>query len=194
MNKFEGKYFFTAKRMDEAFLEILENKDFEFITVKEICAKAGVNRSTFYLHYESLNDLLLEAGEYIVQKYAEYFDGEIKSLPDIKEVSLEQLCFINADYLTPWLTYILDNKNLFRTLIKRSKTLGMEESYQDLFGEIIQPILNRFHVKSEDQEYMFAFYVEGIIAIVKMWIKDDCQRPIEEIVEIIKGCIRTYEA
>lgn len=58
MNKSESKYFNTAVKMDKAFLELLEKKDFEFITVKEICAKAEVNRSTFYLHYETIGDLL----------------------------------------------------------------------------------------------------------------------------------------
>ena len=47
MNKSESKYFNTAIRMDKAFLELLEKKDFAFITVKEICKSAGVNRSTF---------------------------------------------------------------------------------------------------------------------------------------------------
>lgn len=55
MTKSESKYFATAAKMDEAFLE---KKDFAYITVKEIYAAAGVNRSTFYLHYETINDLL----------------------------------------------------------------------------------------------------------------------------------------
>ena len=62
MNKKESKFFSTAARMDEALIEILEKKDFEFITVKEICNRAGVNRSTFYLHYENTYDLLLQGG------------------------------------------------------------------------------------------------------------------------------------
>ena len=40
MNKSESKYFNTAIRMDKAFLELLEQKDFAFITVKEICKKS----------------------------------------------------------------------------------------------------------------------------------------------------------
>lgn len=43
MNKSESKYFNTAVRMDEALLSLLEVKNFEYITVKEICDKAGVN-------------------------------------------------------------------------------------------------------------------------------------------------------
>ena len=46
MNRSESKYFVTAARMDAAFLALLEEKEFAYITVKEICEKAGVNRST----------------------------------------------------------------------------------------------------------------------------------------------------
>lgn len=53
MNRSESKYFNTAARMDMAFLQLLEKKKFDYITVKGICEKAGVNRSTFYLHYET---------------------------------------------------------------------------------------------------------------------------------------------
>ena len=61
MNKSESRYYATAARMDEAFLTLLAKKDFEYITVKEICEVAGVNRSTFYLHYETMSDLLSES-------------------------------------------------------------------------------------------------------------------------------------
>ena len=43
-NRQQSKYFATAARMDDAFLALLEKKDFAYITVKEICAAAGVNR------------------------------------------------------------------------------------------------------------------------------------------------------
>ena len=42
MTRSESKYFATAARMDEAFLALLEEKDFAYITVKEIYEKAGV--------------------------------------------------------------------------------------------------------------------------------------------------------
>ena len=49
MNRQQSRYFTTAQLMDEALLDLLQNKGAEFITVKEICKKAGVGRSTFYL-------------------------------------------------------------------------------------------------------------------------------------------------
>lgn len=65
MKKNKSKYFHTAELMDQALLILLETKDYDYISVKEICKKAGVNRSTFYLHYESMNDLLIESINYI---------------------------------------------------------------------------------------------------------------------------------
>lgn len=67
--KNESKYFNTALKMDKAFLEILEKKELPYITVKEICEKAGVNRSTFYLHYETIRDLLAESVEYMTKQF-----------------------------------------------------------------------------------------------------------------------------
>ncbi len=58
--KSENKYFNTAILMDEALISLLEIKAYEFISIKEVCEKAGVNRSTFYLHYENMSDLLAE--------------------------------------------------------------------------------------------------------------------------------------
>jgi len=69
INKSESKYFNTALKMDKAFLELLSQKDFVFITVKEICEKAGVNRSTFYLHYETVADLLSESADYVYEQF-----------------------------------------------------------------------------------------------------------------------------
>ena len=70
MNKSESKYYNTACLMDQALLLLLEKKDFDYITVKEICEKAGVNRSTFYLHYETIDDLLMESIDYLLNEKA----------------------------------------------------------------------------------------------------------------------------
>ena len=73
MNKSESKYYNTACLMDRALLELLDKKQFEYITVKEICERAGVNRSTFYLHYESTADLLEEAMEFLFLELKNYY-------------------------------------------------------------------------------------------------------------------------
>lgn len=64
-----SRYFETAELMDEAFLSLLEEKDLEFITVKDVCSRAGVSRSTFYLHYESFADLMEESTRLMLGRF-----------------------------------------------------------------------------------------------------------------------------
>lgn len=118
MNKNESKYFNTAILFDEALLYLLEKKDIEYITVSEICTKAGVNRSTFYLHYESINDLIEETLEYINKKFNDYFNkSQEEFIKRINILSLEELNFINEKYLTPYLNFIKEHKKYLKHLL-----------------------------------------------------------------------------
>ena len=102
MNKSESKYFATAVRMDEAFLELIEKKDFAYITVKEICEKAGVNRSTFYLHYETVGDLLAESAQHIIDEFITYMPHDtVEFLNRLQVRPLEELYLITPEYLAP---------------------------------------------------------------------------------------------
>ena len=78
MNRNESKYFNTARKMDEALIMLLEKKAFEYITIKEICNEAGVNRSTFYLHYQNTSELLAEATKYILHHNEERSEPQVK--------------------------------------------------------------------------------------------------------------------
>ena len=109
MNKSESKYFNTAQLMDEALIALLKKKDFEFITVKEICEKAGVNRSTFYLHYENVGDLLSEATEMINRRFR---DGYKKQLVDIRIDSADDAFLITPEYIKPYLNFVKEGKNV----------------------------------------------------------------------------------
>ena len=73
MNKNDSKYFYTAQLMNQALLDLLEKKDIEFISITEITKKAGVNRSTFYLHYEDIYDLLEETIVNLNKKFISSF-------------------------------------------------------------------------------------------------------------------------
>lgn len=185
MNRSESKYFNTAIRMDEAFLELLSKKDFEFITVKEICEKADVNRSTFYLHYENIGELLAESIGYINERFFTYFPQKDEMISGINGASLEELYLITPAYLIPYLTYVKENKDLFRLAIKRYTVLQMDSNFRKLCEYILNPILERYRVPEAEMEYILAFYIEGIIAVIRKWLELDCITPVERMAEII---------
>lgn len=190
MNKSESKYFNTAVKMDKAFLELLEKKDFEFITVKEICEKAEVNRSTFYLHYETIGDLLDESVQYMFDRLNTYFtDSDIYVMNDIKSADLDDLYLITPNLLKPYLTFIAENKRLFATALLKADSLGLKQSYDKLFTHVLNPILERFRIPENRRKYTLTFYISGIIAIIDEWIKGNCTESIDFIIDIIAGLI-----
>lgn len=191
MNKSESKYFATAVRMDEAFLELIEKKDFAYITVKEICEKAGVNRSTFYLHYETVGDLLQESAQHIINRFVECMPyNTAEFLKKLQDRPLEELYLIVPEYLMPYLTYIKEHRRIFQTTVEQAATLGMNDAYADLNRHVLAPILNRFQVPSADQKYILGFYISGIMAIIREWLKHDCEDTMEHIISVIQNCVK----
>ena len=101
--------------MDEALIAMLDKKDYEYISVKEICVKAGVNRSTFYLHYENMDDLLQESVDMISRRFRESFD-QSTAVFDAQSASIEEGFLVTPKYLTPYLAFVKENKIIFENL------------------------------------------------------------------------------
>lgn len=194
MNKSESKYFNTAIKMDEAFMELLEEKDFEYISVKEICERAGVNRSTFYLHYETIGDLLEECISYMNEKFLEYFNQNDENIVGrIDVVDLKELYLVTPGYLKPYLEYIKEHQRIFLTAMKRSNALRLADTYNRMFTHVFNPIMDRFAVSEKEKKYLLSFYMNGILSIIKTWMSGNCEDDIDFIVKIISERINPKE-
>ena len=190
MNKNESKYFNTAIKMDEALLLLLEKKGFEYITVKEICDAAGVNRSTFYLHYENTYDLLKETTQYILDKHFSYYDIEKKDpIYHLDDLNRTELIFITREYLVPYLTFIKENLRIFKIAIKQFHVMNMDEIYGKMFKYVFEPILVQFGIPSQARAYVIKFYLTGVFAIVMEWLDNDCNDDMNLIIKVINDCI-----
>ena len=176
--------------MDKALLELLDKKDFEYITIKEICDAAKVNRSTFYLHYDNTVDLLKETTEYVIDTFLSYFSADTKNiLPQIKTCDINELNLITPEYLTPYLTFIKDNQDIFKTSLKHFHVMDFKEFSNSVFNNALNPIFDRFSCPENDRGYIIKFYLTGITAIITEWLERDCAEDIDEIIRIISSLI-----
>ena len=190
MTKAESKYFNTSVKMSDALLDLLKTKPFEYITISEICKKAGVNRSTFYLHYENTADLLAETGQRLLDDFRSYFMVDTVALTaHFADCEENKLNFITEEYLHPYLSYIRDNRHVFATILKHANSFHFDAVFQRLFQHVFDPILHRFGYPAEERKYVMMFYLSGINALVLEWLKDGCRKSIEEVSHIIRECI-----
>ena len=194
MNKAESKYYNTAILMNQALIELLNKKDFEFITVKEICKKAGVNRSTFYLHYDNINELLEETIDNLNKQFSNYFKNLETDIPSkiLRNVK-EDLILITPQYLLPYLNHVKENKVVYQVSSKHPLIMKSIEKFNYLKNNILLPILKNFNIKEEDSKYYIAYYIYGTYAIIEEWIKNDCKDDVSKICDLIIECVRPFK-
>ena len=193
MNKNESKYFNTALFMNEALLSLLEKKDFEYITVKELCNKAGVNRSTFYLHYETMNDLLNETINMIEKKFYSSFNKDLKIDDLIKKDDKKDLILVTSEYLKPYLHFVFENRKVFKLALKRATLFNSENAFSKMNKEYFIPIMNHFNINKKIQPFVLMYYCSGLVSIISKWLDNNCQESVDEIIDIMKYCLRLDE-
>lgn len=181
MNKSESKYFNTSRLMNQALLKLLEEKEFEYITIKELCQKAGVNRSTFYLHYENMNDLLVESIDYMLQKFYDHYNDEKFNLNIIKSLDNNDLILIKPKYIIPYLEFVKANKKLFLVATNNPVLFDVYKTFEKMYKDIFSPILDKYNVLENEKKYILAFYLNGLHSIIIEWIKTDCKDSIDYI-------------
>ena len=180
--------------MDEAFLQLLEKKDFAYITVKEICETAGVNRSTFYLHYETIGDLLEESVEHMNGQFLSYMNKDASAfVTKLQSCPVDELYLVTPEYLIPYLSYIKEHRRLFKTAIENAAVLGADNIYEKMFRHVFVPIMERCGVPEGDRAYMITFYLHGLMAIITQWLKTDCADTIKHIISVMQRCVGSIE-
>lgn len=147
----------SREKIINTFIKLMEENEFEDITVAKICLKAHINRSTFYSNFEDIFEL------------SRAF--EIKALSDFETLHNEE---DPSEYLKNLLVYVKENKLFYKTYSKLhikkhiTNTLKICKNKNDLYGK-----------------YSDYFFASGISSVIEYWIENDCDLPINELHEII---------
>jgi len=172
----------TNRLLRESLLELLKDKPVEYITVKELCELAELNRSTFYAYYNDVPTLYQEMGGELVQALL----AHIRAINQRDDVDTG-----------PMLTYIRDNQELFRLLVYRDKYLNANqpvqrqiiEGYFGLAPELVLPCA------PEEREYFLQYLYMGGTGIIHRWVNNGCVLPPEQVARLIGVLIgRAVEA
>ena len=169
-----------------AFMELLEVKSFEKITVRDITSMAMVSRGTFYLHFEDKYDLL----DQIEAEMAEELD-QFSVL--ITEESLQKSREEGTPlpHLLPLLTYIEENPGFFNLVASNDRSTQfygkLAEKYSFRMVEILQ---------LDQNTPMFAYKIQigisAISSVLNKWIADGMKEKKEDIAKLITGMLWSF--
>ena len=115
-----------------------------------------------------------ECTEYMIGKFLAYMEHDsARFLSKIADCPLDELYLITPEYLIPYLNFIKDNRRLFGTGLENSAILSLDKSYEGLLQHVITPILERYGVPKEQRNYVLTFNIQGIMAIISLWLKGE---------------------
>lgn len=157
MNRSESKFANTAAKMNSALVELLDQKDFIDVSIMDICNKAGVNRSTFYAHYDNTRDLLEETRVALINKF--FAELSIDSPPDlnnIDSIDRSELNFVSPKYLVPYLEFIRKNKRLFKIFNENAHVFNITDMDNMLVERLAVPVLAKFGMTDKK----FIYYMQ----------------------------------
>ena len=157
----------SRKRIEGAFVRLLQDSELEKMRVTDICKLAGVNRTTFYANYLDIYDLAEAVQKTLEAEVAELYREE------------REKNYNSNDFLKLF-RHIKENQIFYQTYFK----LGLDGKYQITEYDVQQAAAyfdNRFI------EYHMEFFRNGLNAILKMWLRNGCRESPEEIASIIKA-------
>ena len=162
----------TIEGIKSAFEELICEKDYEKITVKELCDKARINKKTFYHYYETLDSLLAEMKMEMSTEYIERIKNYV--LP-------EELDKVNREFF----------------LYSAARGLAYEKitcsgAYHSIRDEMVESVNNAGWSRSEkyqslseyEKKLLMGFVNNAVLTAYRQWIEDGKQMPLEDVIEM----------
>lgn len=165
----------TRRQLKKGLAVLMKEKSVNQITVKELVEEVDINRSTFYLHFKDIQDLLREIKENM--------EAQIKrAIEEHPIVSGNE----NAFYFIEDMFRVLDEeREISKALIGPNGDMGFIHRIERIIKENSRGTLEKmFPGKKEDLKYFYAFCLSGCLGLVKVWLNEGEEKSPEEMAQM----------
>lgn len=162
----------TINAIYQAFEKMIDEMEYERMTVKELSERAQINKKTFYNYYSSLDELLVEIQENISDEYIEKIS--VFKIP-------EELDKINREFFL-----FSERSSKIYAAITLKKNL--EYMRQKMINKVMNATWNKSEIVKKLDKYklnlLFAYIQPATLALYSQWVEDGRKIPIEEVIEL----------
>ena len=170
----------TKILLQDAFIELLQHKPFSQITIKEICEKADLNRTTFYLHYIDRDSLIEDIESNARIRIDEY----------IRTIHAEN---DKEKYISLMLEYIRDNSTLFKILLFNNNNARNQKQFLKYITDTVNEN-SLAGLTVEQNKYAKEFITNGCLGILAAWFESDFDMSTKKLArQIYKMCSGSCE-
>jgi len=152
----------TEAALQNAFVQLIHEKDFTQITIKELCAKADINKSTFYLHYKDIYDLASQMKRQLLND----------SYKIVAEYDILDFTSCSFEIWTRILELFQKNNCLYATYLNSATLFSLHPTLEE---EMISPLMEKAHTDhpelSEDGfqklRVSITFLISGFLGLMQ---------------------------
>lgn len=175
----------TKKAIRNAFVQLLAEKDMEAITVKEIAARADVDRKTIYNYYTGVNDILVEMENELASGFeramsASKFDTEEDSREAFKAFT----------------EYLKENEEVLSLIMKIDGRSRLMEKLILYFGTKVRKVFDEIEVNDSKVNLAVEFITAGLFTAYRYWFNSDKKQSLEafteDVISLITGGMTAY--
>ena len=167
------KFLKTEEKMIEVFVSLLECKEPEKITVSEICQVCGINRSSFYLHFTDVFDMM----DKIEERLALYY-GYLFTEPNESYSLRSRFCRL--------FEFIREHRNFYRAYLGRKSAVHVLDAIlpESASASMLAMAEALGFADGHVIHYHQTFFKAGLAALISEWIRQDCRESPEEMVRM----------
>lgn len=172
---------FTRSALREALIDLILEKPLVSITVKDICARADINRSTFYLHFKDVTDILRTTEDEIIEHMHEHAERECRDLQEIKGFFIDFLEQIRSNPRIMKVIQVLCSEQGDPYFVRKLQTMTYE-AFLDGWDMHMMP-----EMSEQRKLLVFSYIISGMVSMLSTWATRAQDTPTEQVVSLLMG-------
>ena len=171
----------TQKLLKESLVQLMSEKAFKDITIKDITERADLNRGTFYLHYSDTYDLLTAMENGVLEDFQEMITACLPARPGNSLMPV----------LLPIVHYIVENEQICKNLFENNVSNEFVKKFKELIRKSGGALIELLYpaCQTSEPEYFFEFITYGLIGIIKKWLDNGMLQTEEEIARMSSDAV-----
>ena len=166
----------TKAQLREGLAHLMLEKSIKEITVKELVDKVDINRSTFYLHYADIYQMLQQIEEEALENITHILEDYPVDFSN-NESTLE--------FVTKFFAILDSDKDLCRALLGPHGDMAFVEQIENLLaGIFLKHLPGTFPKNDSNLKYAYAFILNGCVGLIKTWLSQPVQESPAHMAEL----------
>lgn len=160
-----------------AAIDLMREKEGELPTVKAICERAQVNRSTFYAHFDDAIDL--------IRKHSDVLQRDRR-----EKIAAESGVWHAAKINRRLLEHIRDNQDFYRVALPNYRSFLSDRSHAKDYDELFAPAYKQLGTEDENERRLFRTFIDsGFQSVLSEWVEGGCSLDIASVGHVLEICL-----